>query len=46
MCNCSIGGNNFFPDGPDTLLVYMTVPTSSPTITQYSVNLFWGEAQA
>jgi len=46
MCNCSIGGNNFFPDGPDTLLVYMSVPSGSPTITQYSVNLFWGEAQA
>jgi len=46
MCNCSIGGNNFFPDGPDTLLVYISVPTGSPTITQYSVNLFWGEAQA
>lgn len=46
MCNCSIGGNNFFPDGPDTLLVYLTVPTSSPNITQYSVNLFWNEAQA
>ena len=46
MCNGCIGGNNFFPDGPDTLLVYLTVPTGSPTLTQYSVNLFWGEAQA
>lgn len=46
MCNGCIGGNNFFPDGPDTLLVYLTVPTGSSTITQYSVNIFWGEAQA
>lgn len=46
MCNGCIGGNNFFPDGPDTLLVYISVPTASPTITQYSLNIFWGEAQA
>jgi hypothetical protein len=46
ICNSVIGGNNFFPDGPDTLLVQMTIPASSPTIANYSVNLFWGEAQA
>jgi hypothetical protein len=46
ICNSVIGGNNFFPDGPDTLLVQMTIPTGAPTITNYSVNLFWGEAQA
>lgn len=46
ICNSVIGGNNFFPDGPDTLLIQMTIPTGAPTITNYSVNLFWGEAQA
>lgn len=46
ICNGTIGGNNFFPDGPDTLLVQLTVPVSGTTLTQYSLNLFWGEAQA
>jgi hypothetical protein len=46
ICNSVIGGNNFFPDGPDTLLIQMTVPTGAATIANYSVNLFWGEAQA
>jgi hypothetical protein len=46
ICNGTIGGNNFFPDGPDTLLVQLTVPTSGTTLTQYSLNIFWGEAQA
>jgi hypothetical protein len=46
VCNAVIGGNGIFPDGPDTLLVYMLVPTGFPTIQQYSVNLFWSEAQA
>jgi hypothetical protein len=48
ICNSVIGGNNFFPDGPDTLLLQLTVPTASAAgaITQYSVNLFWSEAQA
>jgi hypothetical protein len=48
ICNGVIGGSNFFPDGPDTLLIQLIVPTASSAgaITQYSVNLFWGEAQA
>jgi hypothetical protein len=47
IANGLIGGKNFFPDGPDTLLIQISVPTSSPTpITQYSLNLFWSEAQA
>ena len=46
ICNGVIGGNQFFPDGPDTLLVQLIVPTSFPTVTSYSINLFWTEAQA
>jgi hypothetical protein len=46
ISNTIIGGNGLFPDGPDTLLVQLNVPTSFGTITQYSVNLFWTEAQA
>jgi hypothetical protein len=46
ISNTIIGGNGFFPDGPDTLLVQLNVPSGFPTITNYSVNLFWTEAQA
>ena len=46
ICNSVIGGNNFFPDGPDTLLIQLNIPTGAPTISNYSINLFWGEAQA
>jgi hypothetical protein len=46
VCNSVIGGNQFFPDGPDTLLVYVQVPTGFPALNSYSVNLFWTEAQA
>jgi len=46
VCNAVIGGNGIFPDGPDTLLVYMFVPTGFPAISEYSTNLFWSEAQA
>jgi hypothetical protein len=46
VCNGVIGGNGFFPDGPDTLLVQLTVPTGFPPLATYSVNLFWTEAQA
>jgi len=46
ICNGVIGGNSFFPDGPDTLLVQISVPTNFPPINSYSVNLFWTEAQA
>ena len=45
ICNGVIGGNNCFPDGPDTLLVQIT-NVGSTAITLYSLNLFWGEAQA
>lgn len=44
-CN-AVGGNNSFPDGPDTLLIQISCPTGSSPITQYSLNLFWSEAQA
>jgi len=46
VCNAVIGGNGIFPDGPDTLLVYMYVPTGFPSVSEYSINLFWSEAQA
>ena len=46
VCNGVIGGNGIFPDGPDTLLVQLNVPAGFPTVTSYSVNLFWTEAQA
>ena len=46
ISNTVIGGNGFFPDGPDTLLVQLIVPSGFQTITSYSVNLFWTEAQA
>jgi hypothetical protein len=46
ISNTIIGGNGFFPDGPDTLLVQLIVPPNFPPINQYSVNLFWTEAQA
>jgi hypothetical protein len=45
VCNGVIGGNNCFPDGPDTLLIQLT-NVGSAAITAYSLNLFWGEAQA
>jgi hypothetical protein len=46
ISNTVIGGNQMFPDGPDTLLVQLSVPTGFPPINSYSVNLFWTEAQA
>jgi hypothetical protein len=46
VCNGTIGGNQMFPDGPDTLLVRASVPPNFPAIDSYSVNLFWTEAQA
>jgi hypothetical protein len=46
VCNGVIGGNQSFPDGPDTLLVQLNVPIGFPALNSYSVNLFWTEAQA
>ena len=46
ICNGTNGGNNFFPDGPDTLLIQISVPANAPSINNYSLNLFWSEAQA
>ena len=40
-----IGGPNFFPDGPDTLAIYVQNADSS-NVTNTIVNLFWAEAQA
>jgi hypothetical protein len=50
VCNAVIGGNNFFPDGPDTLLIQINAPpgitAAFPGVRIYNVNLFWTEAQA
>jgi hypothetical protein len=48
ICNGVIGGNNMFPDGPDTLLVQVAVPSGAAfsTLSAISINLFWSEAQA
>ena len=46
ICNGVIGGNNIFPDGPDTLLVQVSVPSGFNSLNQISINLFWSEAQA
>jgi hypothetical protein len=46
VCNGVMGGNGMFPNGPDTLLVYLKVPNDFPSLLSYSVNLFWTEAQA
>jgi hypothetical protein len=44
MSNSVNGGNQNFPDGPDTLVVFLTnLSTSAGTV---QVNLFWSEAQA
>ena len=40
-----IGGPNFFPDGPDTIAIYVKNADTS-NVTQAIVNLFWAEAQA
>jgi hypothetical protein len=46
ICNGVIGGNNIFPDGPDTLLVQISVPSGFQDLKTLSVNFFWSEAQA
>jgi hypothetical protein len=40
-----IGGPNFSPDGPDTLVIYAGNAGTS-NVTNVIVNLFWSEAQA
>lgn len=40
-----IGGSNMFPDGPDTLAIYVQ-NVDSQSLTNVIVNLFWAEAQA
>jgi len=40
-----IGGPYFFPDGPDTLVIYAANAGTS-NVTNTIVNLFWSEAQA
>ena len=45
MNNAILGGNQNFPDGPDTLCIYLTniSPSAAATV---QCNLFWSEAQA
>ena len=44
LCNTVIGGNQMFPDGPDTLMIYVT--PFAATVTSVAINLYWSEAQA
>jgi hypothetical protein len=44
LSNTVIGGNRFFPDGPDTLMI--AVAALNQNITTSSYNLYWSEAQA
>ena len=50
VCNSVIGGNGFFPDGPDTLLIQINAPPGLTAqflgVRTYNINLFWTEAQA
>lgn len=44
LASTIIGGNSIFPDGPDTLMIFVTqynAPSSS-----FAINLYWSEAQA
>jgi len=40
-----IGGPNFYPDGPDTIAIYVQ-NADITNVSQSIVNLFWAEAQA
>ena len=44
LSNTVIGGNQMFPDGPDTLMIIAT-PFFANT-TGLAINLYWSEAQA
>jgi hypothetical protein len=44
LANTVIGGDQMFPDGPDTLMIIAT--PSIATVTSVAVNLYWSEAQA
>jgi len=44
LSNAVVGGNGFFPDGPDTLMIYVTALNAN--ITSATFNMYWSEAQA
>ena len=44
LSNTVVGGNGFFPDGPDTLMIYVTALNAN--ITSAVFNMYWSEAQA
>jgi len=46
MSNSVIGGNQNFPDGPDTLVIFCQNLSTSGGSNVVQVNLFWSEAQA
>jgi len=46
MSNSVIGGNQNFPDGPDTLVIFCQNLATSGGSNVIQVNLFWSEAQA
>lgn len=44
LSNTVIGGNRFFPDGPDTLMIIASALNQN--ISVQTTNLYWSEAQA
>jgi len=44
LANSVIGGDQMFPDGPDTLMIIVTPFIA--TVTSLAINLYWSEAQA
>ena len=46
LSNGVIGGQNLFPDGPDTLLINVQNLDPGGTATNVIINLYWSEAQA
>ena len=46
LSNGVIGGQDFFPDGPDTLLINIQNLDPAGAATNSIINLYWSEAQA
>ena len=44
LSNTVIGGNQMYPDGPDTLMIIVT--PFSAAVTSVAINIYWSEAQA
>jgi hypothetical protein len=46
LSNGVIGGQDFFPDGPDTLLINVQNLDPGGAATNSIINIYWSEAQA